>query len=145
MHIHTVNFPKLACLEQAVSTYCKHVLGSLLLLPAAALTQRLQLSVADACSDLERHSSLKSSDLRYVSGLGHRSGQVPASPKQQTPQTSSGRSSALSSPRDGSQRRRQPAGSVQSGLAPARGSAPKRPSFSSDASPSGQRRQAAWE
>ncbi|KAL0022501.1 hypothetical protein WJX79_002808 [Trebouxia sp. C0005] len=46
-----------------------------------ALTQRLQMSVADARSDLERHSSLKSADLRAeFSGSSRKPGQIPLSP-----------------------------------------------------------------
>ncbi|DBB05674.1 TPA: hypothetical protein ACH3X1_012287 [Trebouxia sp. C0004] len=107
-----------------------------------ALTQRLQLSVADARSDLERHSSLKSADLRVeFGGSSRRPGQSPLSPERAptsprgrplvtpqaalvtTPHTGSGRST----PSSNSQRWRQvqPA-KPQTGSDPK----PKRPSFS---------------
>lgn len=126
------------------------------LLPAA-LTQRLQLSVADARSDLERHSSLRPADLRSeLSTSGQRAGQHPTSPDRppsspasrlpQTPQTPSGFSSALSSPGAGSQRHWQPSSAHdQSAMSSVRPSVPKRPSFSSGGGPSRQHRQAAWD
>ncbi|KAA6428913.1 MAG: hypothetical protein FRX49_01023 [Trebouxia sp. A1-2] len=119
-----------------------------------ALTQRLQMSVADARSDLERHSSLKSADLRAeFSGSSRKPGQIPLSPDRAptsprgrpqvtpqaplvtTPHTGSGRST----PSSDSQRWRQ----VQPAK-PLTGSDPKakRPSFSTAA---GVNRQVAWQ
>lgn len=112
------------------------------------------MSVADARSDLERHSSLKSADLRAeFSGSSRKPGQIPLSPDRAptsprgrpqvtpqaplvtTPHTGSGRST----PSSDSQRWRQ----VQPAK-PLTGSDPKakRPSFSTAA---GVNRQVAWQ
>lgn len=121
------------------------------------MTQRLQLSVADARSDLERHSSLRSADLRAeLSGSSRRSGQIPASPDRvpnsprgrlvqasQAPLTASDLTgSGTSHCKSDSQRKRQP-GQIQPAkplidLHPR----PKRPSFASAA---GQNRPSAWQ
>lgn len=143
-------------LTWSAAVHCSHLDNSDIrsLLPAA-LTQRLQLSVADARSDLERHSSLRAADLRSeLSTSGQRAGQLPISPDRppsspasrlpQTPQFYSGQTSALSSPRDGYHRHRQQT-SAQSATSTVRPSVPKRPSFSSGGGPSRQHRQAAWD
>ena len=125
----------------------------------AALTQRLQLSVADARSDLERHSSLRSADLKAeFSGSSRRAGQVLASPDT-APNSPSGRriqaiygltntgegpgySSGASTPNSDSQRRRPPGQSHMPAKPMIDSPRAKRPSFSSAA---GQQRQAAWQ